>query len=591
MKKKCILTGLLSLLCALSWGQVAEWLIPPKYDKMFIAPGSDLIQTDSLGQVAKLWSFEGKMLAPVIGDIKPFKDGYALIVDNKTNRINGLIDTGGHYVSTDSEKYKVAKNYPYVSCGYLLLSDSNLDYRYMDTSGKIFRTVYSNAYPFLNEYASCRMFLNQDKNKDSQARLLDKNLAPVGLKLDGKVINWADVNFVSSVNSEHIGVIIIKKKVYLFDTTNGVLSMICARKDVVDKKTQAKVQEENESMILQIKPDHSSMILAKCGRAGDIILSLDPLRQLRSINYIDGEITFPEPEPQIQTRTSFITKTKVNDLFGIDWKKSGRIEVLPPQFEEAPICFDDKAIVKVNGKYGLIKVHRDETFGLSMNKKMQIPFKHRTFETTARLDMPSFLPSGHTLLEIDPASGCEVDKTSGEGKDTPHGNYLEYNCVLQFPQELFTQDEAMITYPAQVIYEDLKSPVIPLQVRGWHYKYLNVVINEEDKILDKGCLSFIFNIERVEKNDEPIYRLDVKANLDSLSVDPIKINEIKYQCIINQLADGLNNLNIVIQEDGCPPIVTPYEIFYTKPVEKTRYKPAVKEEVKISKKEPAKIKM
>jgi len=62
------------------------------------------------------------------------------------------------------------------------------------------------------------------------------------------------------------------------------------------------------------------------------------------------------------------------------------------------------------------------------------------------------------------------------------------------------------------------------------------------------------------------------------------IRETRYKCELFALAEGINNVNVNILEDGCPPSVFPFEITYVKPVKKSRNKPAIKEGVKIEKK-------
>ena len=71
---------------------------------------------------------------------------------------------------------------------------------------------------------------------------------------------------------------------------------------------------------------------------------------------------------------------------------------------------------------------------------------------------------------------------------------------------------------------------------------------------------------------------------DSLQCELEKISETRYKCKVLDLAEGNNNIIVQILEQGCPPASFPFEVTYTKPVAKTRNKPAVKEDVVITKK-------
>ena len=75
----------------------------------------------------------------------------------------------------------------------------------------------------------------------------------------------------------------------------------------------------------------------------------------------------------------------------------------------------------------------------------------------------------------------------------------------------------------------------------------------------------------------------MEIKTDSLQTELAKISETRYKCKLFALAEGVNNVNINILEDGCPPSVFPFEITYIKPVKRTRNKPGIKEEVKIEK--------
>ena len=110
--------------------------------------------------------------------------------------------------------------------------------------------------------------------------------------------------------------------------------------------------------------------------------------------------------------------------------------------------------------------------------------------------------------------------------------------------------------------------------------------------MEQGNVSFTINISADKQPGENDYPFEVEIKTDSLQTELAKISETRYKCKLFALAEGINNVNINILENGCPPSVFPFEITYIKPVKKSRNKPEVKEEVKIEKKvktkEPAK---
>ena len=141
-----------------------------------------------------------------------------------------------------------------------------------------------------------------------------------------------------------------------------------------------------------------------------------------------------------------------------------------------------------------------------------------------------------------------------------------------------------ITYPTQIVYDGLKSPIIPFKVKAWHYKYFNVDVNDAETSIHQGTLSFTFNINAERNPGEAVYPTSVNIQTDSLQCELEKISETRYKCKVLALAEGNNNIIVQILEQGCPPASFPFEVTYTKPAAKTRNKPAVKEDVVIKKK-------
>lgn len=585
MRKLLLLLGF-CLSGIVAYGQVAHWIIRPHYDQMTIIQGTNLILTDSLGIYSSIWDFEGNRLFSTTGQLCPFSEGYAAVTDKQSGYIIGILSENGTYTPIQNAQYLGTTIPPKVFYSYLSVYEVGVGCRYLNMEGVSSSTVFLNAKPFMNGYASCRAYANQEKGKDPVNILLNSNLQPVVFINEGKPINAKDLEFVSSVNDSNVGVVIAQGRVYLFDGKTQALSPVYAHKEMKDKKSYARLYDPES--LEHTFDGNDFVIVAKCGRAGNVVLKFDAMRCLTSIEYVDKTELFEPLEIVVPRCGSQLKLSTVDNLYGM--KLEGGKGELPPQFIEKPTCFDDKAIVQLAGKYGLLKLSADEAFSLSMNKNVPIPFKHQFFETTVRLDMPSTVPAENVILEIDPTTGCEVDKPSGVGRNTQYGNYIEYNCRLQFPQVLADNGSAVLEYPAYVTYNGLKSPQIPFPVNVWHYKYITVNVNEEEKVLDNGSLTFTFNIDAQRDNNDPIYKLDVTARSDSLDVQTIQYSEVRYKCAIEKLAEGMNNVVIEVLEQGCPPLLFPYEIYYTKPVEKSKTTPAVEETVKIRKKEikPAK---
>ena len=588
MKKRVSLTlAVMMMSSVLASGQIAKWMIKPDYDNMFIAAGTDLIVTDSLGIQTALWTLDGKCLVRTDSDIHPFRDGLAVTTQRGTVALRGFYTDSGAFVPVKGGPFHIARMYPYLSGGHLLVEvpDAGL-FRYVNTEGTPSGRYFVDAYPFFNGFASSWYYLNPEKMKDLYPCLLTEDMQPVPFSFNGKMIAPNDVEFLSSVNDEGLGVIVAKKKVYLFHAEDQSLSALGPTENSFNLKEQAKVETEFVQAFVQ-DSDTTWTFGGKCGKAGFVQLWFDQMKRPVAIRYVNGERVFKKHEKEVRELDSPLRATVVDDKYGIVWDGQ---EQLPPQFEDFPACFGDKAIVRIADKYGMLQMQREEQFQLSMYKGKDIPFKHQTFETTLRLDLPSYIPAEKASIEVDPSSGCEIDRTSGEARNTQFGNFVQFDCVLHIPDSLPDEETVELVYPTRVLYQGLVSSVIPLKVNAWHYKYFVVDVIDSETALDKGSLSFTFNINAERAQGEDIYPTVVNVQADSLSCALEKYSETRYKCRVQELREGLNNIVVQVIEQGCPPVSFPFEIFYTKPVAKTRNQPEVEEEVVIKKKESRSVK-
>ena len=261
-------------------------------------------------------------------------------------------------------------------------------------------------------------------------------------------------------------------------------------------------------------------------------------------------------------------------------------ELLPPQFESVRPVADDMALVQKEGKWGLLKVDEKRRFRLSVNKGMEVGFRHHVFDTRIRVDLPTFISSTNTTLVADKESGCLIDRRSWDGVDSESGNYVEYDCRLNIPSQL-TDEVSTVTYPVTVVYDDIRSAVIDMPVQAWHVKYYTVDIAEADAKLNNGAYTFIVNIEKDHIPGEMDYPFSVSVDAKGLKYELVKVSETRWRCKLLSLKQGLNTVNVEIMEQGCPPKIYPFEVTYQKPSPKVK---TPTQQVKIEKSKTAPLK-
>ncbi len=522
---------------------------------------------------------DGRRLISSKNQIFSFKEGMAVSVSPGTSIISGIYRQNGETIKF--EGCNTTHDYPFYSNGKLLVRQGTF-YRFVDTSGNFLEGKYTNAFPYFNNYAACDTYLNMEKQKDTGHILLDANGKACKFSFQGKDFDTDDIQFVSSVNDENTGIVVIKQKVYFFNGIDQKLSPVFAKdSSMTNLKEQAKLISDIEQCYLQ-SSDSTYTLTAKCGKGDTVSICFDLMRRPLSVKRNDTELFYKVKQKAEKTLASDLISKKDGDYLGLYWNEND--EILPPQFEEVITCFGNKALVRIKGKAGMLEILKDKTFKLRMNKGDDIAFRHQKFETTIRADFPTFLNADKVNIEIDTQTGCDIDKTSKNCKNTESGNFVQYNCVLNIPENL-PDELTTIEYPITIHYDGIKSSKIPFNVNAWHYKYFVVDVDDSQTALENGTVSFVFNINAERIASDGIYPTTVNILTDSLQYEYEKMSEIRHKCKVYSLKEGINNIVVQILEQGCPPAAFPFEVEYHKPVAKTRNNPAEKEKVTIKKKE------
>lgn len=557
--------------------QVAKWILPPAYDAIYKAVGGDFIITDSVG-IKGVWDSSGKCLITTDNQLAPFAEGISVSTKTDENTIVGFYDRFGKF--TKLTDCAITYSHPYFSNGYLLVQTGKY-FSYVNTSGEKSNEQFVKAWPFSNGYASCSLYEDIKKKKDVYHIMLTTALEPVSFAYQKKVFENEDINFISSVNDEKFGIVIAKNRAYWFRGDDKTLTPIYAKELETNNKNQARLNDDLSECLVS-ETDTTSLLKLSCGKTDKIQIRLDALLQPIALLSPYGNKIFKKHKAGAHNVSTSLKTTIKDGLYGIN---DGDQEMLPPQFENVQAYYGDKVAVKLKGKYGMLQILKGEKLKLSINKGNPIDFRHQKYETVLRLDLPPVISTQNVRIEIDPQTGCAVDLPSADKHDTKSGNYIQYNCVLSIPDslpdEMTNSQSNDIIYPAQVVYDELRSSVIPIKVKAWHYKYFNVDIIHEVTTVNLGDVSFTFNINAERKPGESVYPTSVNILADTLTWDLEKMSETRYKCRIFGLAEGVNNIVIQVLEQGCPPASFPFEITYTKPVAKAKNKPEVKESVSI----------
>lgn len=215
------------------------------------------------------------------------------------------------------------------------------------------------------------------------------------------------------------------------------------------------------------------------------------------------------------------------------------------------------------GFYRAIEILPALNYSLTINKGEDVAFSHQKFETQIRLDLLAIISPKHARIDIPANSGCVIDKTSRETKDTESGNYVVYDCTLNIPDSLPDTMTEIVYSPVSVSYDGITLFETSINTKAWHLKYYNVDPIESETSISNGVASFTININAKKNVGESDYPFEVRIEADSVYVQFEKISETLYKCMVSNLQEGNNNLNIIVTEKGCPHSVFPFEVCYT----------------------------
>lgn len=574
--KKVILLLLLLTSCLVMKAQMSRWIMQPAYDRIYIASGAPVIISDSLDS-SSLWNMEGRKIATTTDVIHPFKDGYAVTTQRGTDNITGFYDTQGKFIQI--KNYSIAYPDSYFSDGYLLIKNRD-GYRFINSKGE--EAPFGNyvkMYPFNEGFATCFTYESVEKLKNPYYTYITTDNRTIGFSFNNKTFDKDDVKFLSSLNDEGKGIAIIKHKVYYFEKATCKLEPVFANKAETNIKKQVYVDGDIAEYL--VETNDSIVIKGKSGKKEEVRFFFNKLLKPTGIYFTDRIDTFKEKEVVSAKYTSTLNPIKTDgNTYAITY--NGAI-ILPSQFDEVGFCVNDFAVVRSRGKWGMLTYDEALRYRLIMHDGKDIAFRHKDVATTIKLELPPIISADKCRFDIDQQNGCTIDKISLETKNTENGNYVLYKCVLTIPDSL-PDVITEIQYPVRITYDGLNYPIVPIKTKAWHYKYINVDLDDSETTLDQGDVSFTINISADKQPGENDYPFEVDIKTDSLQTELVKISETRYKCKLYALAEGINNISIHILENGCPPSVFPFEITYVKPIKKSRNKPEVKETVKIQKK-------
>lgn len=551
---------LISLLAAATVSSASDytvrWLKKPIYDKITLASGANLFLADSARTVSLL-NFEGQKLGATTDSLCGFCEDLAVTVKNGTSDITGFIDIDGKFTSLADKGLKVAMDDSYFHNGMLLVKSAD-GYGFVNAKGEMPLSAFPLLYPYQSGYAAGMTFEDAKKQKNPYYMIFDNAGKQVSLVIPGKgPAEPKHVNFISSLSADGKCIVVLRRKLYEFVPSSGELTPLFTDTDF-EHKHQIEVNGEMAKWLQAT--DNGFLLSASAGKDNPVSFVFNRFFQPTQIRYPNLTKDFKQSVRQELTHSSNLSRFGDGKWDGLKYKDA---TICPPQFEKVDFCVGDAAVITQKGRQGIVGVTPGQTVSIIMNRGDDIAFRHQKFNTNIRLQLPPQAKADKYNLDIDHSKGCIIDPISRSFNNTDNGNWVQYDCTLIIPDSL-PPTLTTISYPVTVINDGLRLSDININVKAWHYRYHTVDIDESELVIDNGNVLFPVAIQSEKVIGDSDYPIDLKIDTNGLDVEIDKISETLYKCKILNLAEGPNAFNVVLREKGCPPIVHPFMVDYTK---------------------------
>lgn len=150
MLKKLFIIFLLAFSCSISYSQTVTWAISPSYDSLeeYV---DGLYKIKEMRKVGLVSSSGKELVSASYDSITPFNEHIALALTYSNGKyiVGGIINEHNYTLTTVAGRYYITDKYPFFSEGKLVIYDSNNKYGYMQTDGSLFKSCqYLKTYPF-----------------------------------------------------------------------------------------------------------------------------------------------------------------------------------------------------------------------------------------------------------------------------------------------------------------------------------------------------------------------------------------------------------------------------------------------------------
>jgi len=530
--RRTIFTALL-LLTLHAQAQVPHWKIHPNYENVEMI-GNGLYIVSNNNKYGILNAKEKEILPIKYDKIGTFKSHYAVLFEDD-NLVAYISDEGR--LTDISNKYFKAVGQPVFNDGYLMVFNSSGFY-YIHAEDDQIIGPFSGGTPFSEGYASVRI-------PKKRSHVLDGDNSPqlISAKTGQEAVlnlgdfDSGDIDFISSVSNGKL-VVVLKKRFYEYDVNKETLTPMSIDGNLADKRSRV-IAKERPVNITTAGTGYTV-------QSNQGTLCFDSRMRLTSINYVgqfDKKIPVPEEDRTVKETYIKSVGFSGTDLLGLSY--NGKT-ILSPQFEEITVAWENEAVAKQNGKFGVVEIDPDKHVQYMMNDGLPIGFEHKTAKTSVKaVCTPNMDPKIMTLTSDD----CIISPETRQESKNIETVALSYQCILKIPPKIGLEKRPATT-KFSLNYDGLKLSPADITFDAWH------VVNYSAEIVNHGPDADAYKVELLIKNissDNANYFHQVTVSAEnSVTSTIIKNSEENYTALFYDWKNDDLRFSVNITEDGCP---------------------------------------
>lgn len=543
--------------------QLTHWSVKPQQDTIFVKTDGLLQSLDKGDNM--LWTMEGKRLFVTDKHINPFNNGIATLANKDKEYVIGFVDKDGNF--REIRESRAAHNYPHFEDGYLITKRQG-KYEMHDKNGHIMPLPELEVvYPYSNGLATYLAYQQPEKQKNPYFNFLLSEGTPaknfvvkeVG-KDKNKIIEPKDISFLSTMDKgTGKSLAVIKNKLYWFDSFNFCFIPIT----IEDEKGKPKHLTIDNKKILEETsfPTDEFIIKAKTGKDQYMEFRFDPLLRLLPQNASSTYHTEKDKKeyeaPRMESNLTTFSESGRNG-FIINGKDS-----IPSQFEQIGMTYGNRAFAKLNGKWGVIEILPNSTYEIKLNDGKDITFRHHTANGNISIALPTSIKADNVTLEVPENSGLHLAKDTRASSNSEQGNIVTYACTLDVPSELPDSLTDISYGKVALIVDQVRQSGREVKAKGLHQNHYNIQIPKAEADVIQGKAVFDLEVTNIKEEGENDYPVEMALLSENLKTGTEMLASNLFRCTVDSLRNGINDINVKVNEAGCPGVIFPIQVVYS----------------------------